>query len=87
MSDIPETLPPTVFVELIHGTTKGHERWRWRAKNANNNKIIATSGEKYHNRQDCLDTITQVFGTNTDVYLTERGRDTMPVLRLAKDWK
>lgn len=34
-------------------------QWRWRLRAANN-RIIAESGEGYHNRQDCLDAIALV---------------------------
>jgi len=33
--------------------------WRWNLK-ANNNRIVATSGEGYQNRQDCLDAIQRI---------------------------
>lgn len=35
------------------------KEWRWRLK-ADNNKIIADSGEGYINKQDCLDGIELV---------------------------
>ena len=37
-------------------------QWRWRLR-ATNNRIIAESGEAYHNRQDCLDAINLVKGS------------------------
>jgi len=37
-------------------------QWRWRLVAANN-KIIANSGEGYHNKQDCLHAITLVKGS------------------------
>lgn len=33
--------------------------WRWRLVAANN-RIIANSGESYHNKQDCLNAIALV---------------------------
>jgi uncharacterized protein len=35
------------------------QQWRWRLWSVNN-KIIAASGEGYHNRQDCLNAIDLV---------------------------
>jgi uncharacterized protein YegP (UPF0339 family) len=34
-------------------------QWRWRLR-ASNNRIIAVSGEAYHNRSDCLAAIELV---------------------------
>ena len=36
--------------------------WRWRLLAANN-RIIANSGESYHNKQDCLHAIDLVKGS------------------------
>ena len=50
----------------IYKDTAG--QWRWRLVAANY-RIIATSGEAYHNKQDCLSAIVLVKGTgNTPVY-------------------
>lgn len=45
--------------------------WRWQLRAANN-RIIADSGEGYHNRQDCLHAITLVKGSK-DAPLEEKG--------------
>ena len=37
-------------------------QWRWRLLAANN-RIIATSGEAYWNKSDCLDAIALVQGS------------------------
>ena len=37
-------------------------QWRWRLR-AGNNRIIAESGESYHNRADCLAAIELVKGS------------------------
>lgn len=37
-------------------------QWRWRLVAANN-RIIANSGEAYHNRADCLSAIALVKGS------------------------
>lgn len=44
-------------------------QWRWRLRAANH-RILANSGEAYHNRVDCLGAIRFVMGTNeqTPVY-------------------
>lgn len=40
----------------------GSGQWRWHLEAANN-RIIATSGESYHNEQDCLHAIELVKGS------------------------
>jgi uncharacterized protein YegP (UPF0339 family) len=79
---------PLVFVDLLQVADKATktgrpQRWRWVAKNGANQKILARSSERYINRQDCLDAITALFGTATNVYLrqAEQGNQT---LRLAQ---
>jgi uncharacterized protein len=39
-----------------------NRQWRWRLQAANN-RIIANSGESYHNRADCLAAISLVKGS------------------------
>lgn len=46
------------------------EQWRWRLKAANN-KIIATSGESYWNKQDCLHAIDLVVGASSSTPINE----------------
>lgn len=38
-------------------------QWRWHLRSANH-QVIATSGEGYYNKQDCLNGIYLVMGTN-----------------------
>lgn len=38
-------------------------QWRWRLRAANN-RIIAVSGEGYHNKADCLHAIALVKGSS-----------------------
>jgi uncharacterized protein YegP (UPF0339 family) len=45
-----------MYYEVYHDA---QSLWRWRLKAANN-RIIADSGQGYHNRQDCLDGIQLV---------------------------
>lgn len=47
----------TVYVDA-------NRQWRWRLTAANN-RIIANSGEGYHNQQDCLGAINLVKSTAT----------------------
>lgn len=58
------------------------QRWYWVALNGNNFQPLARSSENYTNRQDCLDTVGQLFGAESNVYLreTEKGNQ---MLRLA----
>lgn len=83
--------PSLVFVELYQ--TRGNkvtasspgfrpQNWRWRAINGDNQKRMATSGEAYTNKQDCLDAIAQLFGSETNVYLRESEHGNV-ALRLA----
>jgi len=44
----------------IYKDPAGHFRWRLLAAN---NRIIANSGEGYHNKQDCQSAITFVKGS------------------------
>jgi uncharacterized protein len=46
------------------------KEWRWQLR-AGNNRIIADSGEGYHNKQDCLHAITLVKGSK-DAPVKER---------------
>ncbi len=39
-----------------------NKQWRWQLVAANN-RIIASSGEGYHNKQDCLSAIQLVKGS------------------------
>lgn len=42
--------------------SEGTQQWRWRLR-ADNQRIIANSGESFHNRQDCLHSIDLVKGS------------------------
>lgn len=44
----------------VYKDTAGY--WRWRLVAANN-RIIATSGESYHNKADCVSAISLVKGS------------------------
>ena len=45
-------------------------QWRWRLI-ANNGKQIASSGEGYNNKQDCLDAIELVKSTDKNTPVNE----------------
>jgi uncharacterized protein YegP (UPF0339 family) len=86
---MPDTTTPLVFVDLLQvadkATKSGRpQRWRWVAKNGANQKILARSSERYINRQDCHDAITQLFGAGTNIYLRQDGHGDQP-LRRAQD--
>lgn len=51
----------------INSTTTG--QWRWRLKSRNHEPI--TSGESYHNKQDCIHAINLVKSTNQDTSVNE----------------
>lgn len=81
--------PALVFVDVYRSRTwRSDERrgrpqtWRWRAINGNNQRRLAASSEAYTNKQDCLDAIAQLFGSETNVYLREAEHGNV-ALRLA----
>lgn len=45
------------------------QRWRWRAINGDNQKVLAVSSEGYTNRADAITAITELFGNTSNVYL------------------
>ena len=49
---------------LLSGISSGQYRWRLRADNG---KIIANSGEGYHNKADCIHGINLVASSNGTV--------------------
>jgi uncharacterized protein YegP (UPF0339 family) len=53
--------------ELYQSLFRRQWRWRWKA---NNNRIVATSGEGYNNRKDCIYAIQLVMrlGFSSPVY-------------------
>lgn len=52
----------TLLTQAAGGLLSGGQ-WRWRLR-APNSKIIANGGESFHKKQDCLDSIDLVRGTN-----------------------
>ncbi len=75
-----------IYVDIYQGRIRKAlgrpQTWRWRAINGHNHKKMATSGEAYTNRDDALDAITALFGTNSNVYLRQKQHGNLP-LRLA----
>jgi uncharacterized protein YegP (UPF0339 family) len=51
-----------MYFELKRCLTLRGTRWRWRLRAANH-RIIATSGEDYHNKGDAIDAIERVRST------------------------
>lgn len=73
---------PLVYVDLYQGPPTRSaktlfrarpQRWRWRAINGDNGRVLGISSEAYTNRGDAVATIKQLFGSYSDVYL--RGSD------------
>ncbi|ACC42333.1 hypothetical protein MMAR_3925 [Mycobacterium marinum M] len=85
-------MPPVVFVDLYQVPAKSvlgrpsrrPQRWRWRAINGGNHRVLAVSSEAYVNEADCRAAIRQLFGTGTEVYLRRDGHDNQ-LLRFAQD--
>lgn len=67
---------PGVFIDVYQakanqiGRRRG-QRWRWRARAAGNNRILAVSSEAYTNRDDAIAGIGLLFGPNSDIYLRD----------------
>lgn len=65
----------TVFVDLVFvpepltrkliPARKRHQGWRWVARNADNQKVLARSSERYTNREDAFAAVRQLFVTGT----------------------
>lgn len=71
---------PLVYVDLFQApknllatVTARPQRWRWRAINGDNGRVLGISSEAYTNRGDALAAVKQLFGSYSDVYL--RGSD------------
>lgn len=73
---------PLIYVDLYQGPAVNSikalfrarpQRWRWRAINGDNGRVLGISSEAYTNRGDALAAVKQLFGSNSDVYL--RGSD------------
>lgn len=63
-------VPESAARKLIPGR-KRHQGWRWVAKNADNQRTLARSSERYTNREDCLAAVEQLFGPATTVFKRE----------------
>ena len=53
--------------------TRRPQRWRWRAKNEGNGRILAVSSEAYTNEGDAQKAIYQLFGAESNVTLKQAG--------------
>jgi hypothetical protein len=62
---------------------KRPQRFYWVALNGNNMRRLARSSETYTNRQDALDAVTELFGTESNVYKREAEMGNQ-LLRLAE---
>lgn len=78
---------PVVHVDLyqvpaknpLGRPTRRPQRWRWRAVNAGNNRVLAVSSAAYTNADDAIDAIDQLFAARTDVWIRREGQ----LLRIA----
>jgi uncharacterized protein YegP (UPF0339 family) len=79
-----------VYVDIFQGTInplarltgRRQQRWRWRALNGDNYRVLAASSEAYVNREDCVSAIRQLFGSQSNVYLRAAEQGNL-LLRLA----
>lgn len=80
---------PLIYVDLYQDgagllarVTGRAQRWRWRALNGNNSRVLAVSSESYTNQNDCITAIEELFANQSNVYLraSQRGNQ---LLRLA----
>lgn len=78
-----------IYVDLFQGTQNPlariagrPQRWRWRAVNGFNHRTLAVSSEAYSNKSDAVSAITQLFGTDSNIYLRSSGTGNQ-LLRLA----
>lgn len=76
------TETPVIYVDVYQTKRLLKREWRWRAINAGNRKTMATSGEGYLNRADCMAAVYQLFGAATNVYLRQHELGNV-VLRMA----
>jgi hypothetical protein len=79
--DIYEDKPPLTVLSVLRGGRP--QRWRWRALNGNNFRVLAVSSEAYTNYSDAVAAITELFGDGSEVYLRQAERGNR-VLRLPK---
>lgn len=72
------TKSPLIWVDLYQGPAANSvkalfrarpQRWRWRAINGDNGRVLANSADAYTNRADALAAITELFGPHTNAYL------------------
>lgn len=81
---------PTVFIDIYQTPLLKRllnarvQRWRWRAVNAGNHRVLAVSSESYTNSGDCMDAVDQLFGARSDVWLRLDGHPNQ-LLRMAID--
>ena len=76
--------PRTVTVTLLHHPPsrswfkdRRWQPWNWVAT-ASNGKVLAISSEMYTNREDCLDAVMALFGTQSNEWLREGHDDLSP---------
>lgn len=80
---------PLVYVDLFQAAANPlarlagrPQRWRWRAINGNNQRVLAVSSEAYTNEVDALNAIDELFGSRSDVWLRQQGESNL-LLRMS----
>ena len=63
-------MKPDIIIEVYQSKKKSSQPWRWRARDAGNNRKMANGGESYSNQQDCFDAIGELFRPETTVHIT-----------------
>lgn len=87
------TTAPTIYVDLYQSRESARsvramlrarpQRWRWRAINGDNGRVLAISSEAYTNEADAEHAIDTLFGAYSDVYLRRDGQGN-ELLRLSE---
>jgi uncharacterized protein YegP (UPF0339 family) len=70
------TMTADVRIEVYEARKQAGQFWRWRAL-AKNNRKIASSGEAYSNKADCIAAVRLLFDAHSSVVLRSDGDDTV----------
>lgn len=80
--------PARIYVDLYEvpaergdgRPTRRPQKWRWRALNSGNHRILAVSSESYTNETDAKDAIWDLFGGESNVTLRQAGKADQPLV-------
>lgn len=75
--------PATGWAHVLRNRPRP-QRWRWRAINGENGRVLAISSEAYTNEADAEHAIDTLFGEFSDVYLRRDGQGN-ELLRLSEN--